>query len=166
MTAFSQLTHRFSTQPRPQPLRRCHRRLGPLRPVPPSFALAAGILCLRTLRFLCLSHNDVPLRCLLDQSPSSLTRRSWASLCPRCSSLCSSLPTWPCPGRSLGVEAALPLLLLLLQLLLVPHVHASSVVSAPLRPHASIVVSALGGVGGRLLLPDLRVSGSRSHHPA
>ena len=164
MTAFSQLTQCSSTQP----LRRCHRRLCPLWPVPPSFALSAGILCSRTLRFLCLSHNDVPLRCLLDQSPSSLTRRSWASLCPRCSSLHSSPPTWPCPGHSLGVEAALPLPLplLLLQLLLVPHVQASSVVSAPLRPNASIVVIALVGVGGRLLLPDLRVSGSRSHHPA
>ena len=170
MTAFCQLTQRSSTQPwpwpQPQPLRRCHRRLGPLRPVPPSFVLSAGIPCLRILRFLCLSHNAVPLRFLLDQSPSSLMRRSWASSCPRCSNLRSSPPTWPCQGRSLGVEAALPLLLLLLQLLLVPHVQASSVVSAPLRPHASIVVSALVGVGGRLLLPDLWVSGSRSHHPA
>ena len=54
----------------------CLRRLGPLRPVPPSFALSAGIHCLRILRFLCLRHNAVPLRCLLGQSHSSLTRRS------------------------------------------------------------------------------------------
>ena len=112
----------------PQHLRRCLRQLGPLRPVPPSFALSAGIRCLRVLRFLYLRHNAVPLWCLLVQRRSSLT--------------------WPCPGRSRGVEAALPLLLLLFQLLPVPSVTASSVVSAPPRPHDSIVVSALGGGGG------------------
>ena len=57
MTAFSQLTQRSSMQPWPQPLRRCLRRLGPLRPVPPSFALSAGIPCLCILRFLCLRHK-------------------------------------------------------------------------------------------------------------
>ena len=64
------------------------------------------------------------------------------------------------------VEVVPPPLLLWILPLRAPPALADRSSSARLSPLAPEAVSALGGLRGRLLLPDLRVSGSRSHHLA
>ena len=71
-------------------------------------------------------------------------------------------------SRSLarGIEVVPPPPLLWILPLRVPPTLADRISSALLLPLAPEAVSAFGEVRGRLLLPDLRVSGSRSHHLA
>ena len=121
-----------------------------------------------------LAHTEIPVpetqRCALSVSPGSesllfdeeilgvvVSQVQQSSLIS--SNLAMSRSLERGRGRSTSSPLAAPLLP-------VPSVTANSVISAPPRLPGSIVVSALGGVRGRLLLPDLRVSGSRSHHLA
>ena len=73
-------------------------------------------------------------------------------------------PTWPCLGRWGGGSPVLPPpLRLWIPLPRVLHVLAGRTGSALHPPLAPEGASALGAVRGRLLLPNLWVSGSRSH---
>ena len=166
VTASSLLTQRSLMRPWPRPLRLCRSRHAPLRPAPRSCVLSAVTRFWLIRRFLCLRLSTAPLRCLLGRRLSSLTRRCWELLCLRCSNRRWFPQTWPCPGLWLGVEVVPPPHLLWILPLRVPPALADRILSALLPPLTPEAVSAFGEVRGRLLLPDLRVSGSRSHHLA
>ena len=77
---------------------------------------------------------------------------------------CKSLVTWRFRAPCVGVGPLLPLRHLhSLDHVFLPLLVAGRMGSAPLPPLVLVVVSPSGVVRGGLLLPDLRVSGGRSH---